>query len=182
MAGRARRFPLFLLTALLLAACAAQQPAHRPFPAPPPETPAPVPEQPPIAQPQEPAPPEEKAPPPKTAEEISGPAVVALLSRADTQAGAGQLDRAAASVERALDVEPRNPFLYHRLAILRLDQDQPGQAEALASKSNSLAGDNPYLRTRNWEVIAQARYMRGDQLGADNAEARAAYYRGRLPE
>lgn len=108
--------------------------------------------------------------------------MIALLSHAEDRREAGELDRAAATVERALDVEPRNPFVYHRLASLRLAQDQPGQAEALARKSNSLGGDNPYLQARNWELIARARRARGDGLGADTASARAEYHRGRLPE
>jgi predicted Zn-dependent protease len=170
--------PTLLLALCLLAACA-PQPV---YPPPPPEPEAPAPEPPEPLPPEEPEPLPEEAPPPRTVEEVSGPAVLALLSHAQTQADSGELDRAAASVERALDVEPRNPFLYHRLAILRLNQDQPGQAEALARKSNSLAGDNPYLQTRNWELIAQSRYMRGDALGADSAAARAEHYRSRRPE
>lgn len=169
------------LFGLLLAGC-----AQRPV-APPPDRGEPAAEAPapragpdagePAAEPA-PAPPEKEAPP-RTAAEASGPAVIALLGRADEQAAAGKLDLAAATVERALNLEPRNPFLYHRLAALRLAQDQPGQTEALARKSNSLAGDNPYVQARNWELIAQSRRMRGDNVGADAASARAEYYRGR---
>lgn len=168
---------LFLLVAIVLGtltACA-QQPKHFPMP-PEEELPSPAPEEP--AEVPEP----ETALPPRTAEEASGPAVLALLSHAETQREAGELDRAAATVERALDVEPRNPFVYSRLAALRLIQGQPGQTEALASKSNSLGGDNPYLQARNWTLIARARRMRGDSLGADTAAARADYYRSRLPD
>lgn len=165
--------PVFVvLVCGLLAACAPR-----------PDYPPPFPER---EAPPEPVEPEESAPepeaPPRNAEEASGPAVLALLSHAETRTGAGELDRAAATVERALDIEPRNPFVYHRLAALRLAQEQPGQAEALARKSNSLAGDNPYLQARNWALIARARRMRGDGLGADTAAARADYHRGRLPE
>lgn len=172
-----REYRLFLLVAILLGmltACA-QQPRQFPMP-PEDEAPTPAPEEP--AEYPEP----ETAPPPRTTEEASGPAVLALLSHAETQQEAGELDRAAATVERALDVEPRNPFVYSRLAELRLVQGQPEQAEALASKSNSLGGENPYLQVRNWSLIAQARRMRGDNLAADAAAARADYYRGRLPD
>lgn len=174
-----RSLPIFVFC--LLAACA-PRPDYPPPPFPERETPFPEREEPPERVEPEAAEPERL---PRTTEEASGPAVLALLAQADDQAGAGELDRAAAMVERALDVEPRNPFVYHRLAALRLAQDQPGQAEALARKSNSLAGDNPHLQARNWALIAEARYMRGDRLGADTASARADYYRyssGRLPE
>ncbi|MES1944243.1 TPR repeat-containing protein [Salinisphaera sp. PC39] len=171
------------LVGLLLAGCA-QRPVAPPPPdrdAPDAEAPAPRP-LPDADEPRdEPAPSsgEQAPPPPRTAADASGPAVLALLGRADEQAAAGELDLAAATVERALNVEPRNPFLYQRLAALRLAQDQPGQTEALARKSNSLAGDNPYVQARNWELIAQSRRMRGDNVGADAASARAEYYRGR---
>lgn len=178
----ARLAPLAFVLLWLLAACA-PPPGYPPPPPEPRPSPAPEPQPPPTPrEPEEPSPAPEEEPPPRNVEEISGPAVLALLSRAETHAETGELDRAAASIERALDVEPRNPFLYHRLATIRLSQDQPGQAEALASKSNSLAGDNPYLQARNWELIARARRMRGDDLGADTATARADYYRDRRPE
>lgn len=125
-----------------------------------------------------PAPAESKGPP-RSVAEASGPAVVALLDRGETLARAGQYEQAAASIERALDVEPRNPFVYRRLALLRLDQRQPSQAEALAQKSNSLAVGNAYLQSLNWELIARARRMRGDSLGAEAALSRADYYRRR---
>lgn len=182
-----RRFLLLAIVLGTLTACAQQQPKHFPMPPeddvppPAPEEPAEAPEPEPKLEP-EPEPEPETALPPRTAEEASGPAVLALLSHAETQREAGELDRAAATVERALDVEPRNPFVYSRLAALRLIQGQPGQTEALASKSNSLGGDNPYLQARNWTLIAQARRMRGDNLGADTAAARAEYHRGRLPD
>lgn len=176
--------PRIALLLLLLAAGCAPHPVYPPpdrdEPAPerPGEVEPPVPEEDARDEPEEP----QAAPPPRSAEEASGPAVVALLGRADQHMQAGELDRAAATVERALNVEPRNPFLYHRLAVLRLAQDQPDQVEALARKSNSLTGDNPFLQARNWELIAQARRMRGDSVGADTAAARAEYYRGRTAQ
>lgn len=174
------RLPCALIALCLLVACSPPpRPGYPPFPDE--ETPLPQPEEAPAPEiPEEPV--VEPEHPPRNAGEASGPAVLALLSHAETQTENGELDRAAATVERALDVEPRNPFVYHRLAELRLAQDQPGQAEALARKSNSLAGDNPYIQSRNWTLIARARRMRGDNLGADAAAARAEYYRGRLPE
>ncbi|MDT0635533.1 tetratricopeptide repeat protein [Spectribacter hydrogenooxidans] len=116
--------------------------------------------------------------PAPTLTDVSGPAVVALLDSSEQLARAGNHDRAAAAAERALDVEPRNPFVYRRLAALYLDQGQPEQAETFARKSNSLAGRNPPLRASNWRLIAEARRARGDTVGADAAASRADYYAG----
>lgn len=171
-----RTLPLLVLaTALATTACVPRQ--TRPLP--PDREPAPTTPESDRQEPEpgtaRPAP--ETAPAPPTLAEASSPAVVALLGQGDKLAGSGEFDRAAASVERALDVEPRNPFVYQRLAALRLEQGQPGQAETLARKSNSLAGDNPPLRARNWALIAEALRVQGDTVGADSAASRAGYYR-----
>ena len=100
-------------------------------------------------------------------------AVVALLAKAQTQTTAGQLDQASGSLERALRIEPRNPFLWQELARVRLEQGQYRQAENLASKSNALAGDNRRLRRENWQLIGQARTSQGDLKGAQAALERA---------
>jgi hypothetical protein len=47
-----------------------------------------------------------------------------LLDTAEQRASAGHLDSAAATLERALRLEPQNPLLWHRLARLRLQQGQ----------------------------------------------------------
>jgi len=117
------------------------------------------------------------APPPQSppaAAAAQSPAVVALLDSADRQAGSGNLDSAAAALERALRIEPRNAQLWQRLADIRLRQKQPDQAESLALKSNTLAvGDNA-TQAGNWRIIAKARRLHGDDDGASQAESRAA--------
>ena len=100
-------------------------------------------------------------------------AVAALLSSASESVSAGQLDKAAASLERALRIEPRNAGIWHDLAQIRLHQRQYQQAESLATKSNSLASGNRSLQARNWTVIGAARRAAGDGAGADAAEAQA---------
>lgn len=102
------------------------------------------------------------------------PAVIALLDRADQQYQAHDLDAAAASLERALRIEPRNPRLWHRLAAVRLEQGRYGQAVQMAGKSNSLAGGDTRLQARNWRLIAAARRAEGDAQGARAAEDRAS--------
>jgi len=102
------------------------------------------------------------------------PAVIALLDRADQQYQAHDLDAAAASLERALRIEPRNPRLWYQLAAIRLEQGQYGQAIQMAGKSNSLAAGDTRLQVRNWRLIAAARRAQGDAAGARAAEERAS--------
>jgi predicted Zn-dependent protease len=103
----------------------------------------------------------------------ANPAVVALLDTAQTQQLAGNYEQAAAALERALRLEPRNAMLWHRLAQVRLSQGQWRNAIDLAAKSNSLAGGQRDLQASNWLVIAQAKERQGDREGAQAARAQA---------
>jgi tetratricopeptide (TPR) repeat protein len=90
-----------------------------------------------------------QAPPPNTA-------VLALLDSASQQSRSGKLDGAAASLERALRIDPRNADVWHRLASVRLQQGQFGLASSLAAKSINLAGNDIDLIERNEAIIDQA--------------------------
>ena len=96
-------------------------------------------------------------------------AVVALLERARQEAGSGRRESAGASLERALRIEPRNAWLWHELARLRLTQGQYAQAVSLSQKSNSLAVRERTLQALNWHLIADARIAQGDPAGAAQA-------------
>ncbi|MGH8507156.1 MAG: tetratricopeptide repeat protein [Gammaproteobacteria bacterium] len=85
------------------------------------------------------------------------PAVAALLRLARARAEAGHGEQAAATLERALRIEPRNPWLWHRLAVLRLQQGYWDRSVELAKKSNLLARNHRRLLTGNLEVIQAAR-------------------------
>lgn len=100
-------------------------------------------------------------------------AVIALLDRAQTDSEAGQREAAGASLERALRIEPRNPWLWLELAQLRLAQGQYAQAITLARKSNSFSGRQYRVQAENWRMIARARVAQGDAAGADQAFKRA---------
>jgi predicted Zn-dependent protease len=91
------------------------------------------------------------------------------MESARADAAAGKLSTAAASIERALRIEPRNPRLWQELARVRLQQTQFAQAENMAARSNSFAGSDNALRAENWRLIAQAREARGDADGAQAA-------------
>lgn len=93
-------------------------------------------------------------------------AVAGLMDGASADAAAGRLANAAATLERALRIEPRNPRLWQELARVRLKQGDYAQAESVAARSNSWAGGDSGLRAENWRLIAQAREALGDTAGA----------------
>jgi Tfp pilus assembly protein PilF len=135
----------FVLSLIVVAGCATvPEPAQPPQPAP---APAPVP----------------RAEPTQPKENI---AVAGLMQGARVEAEAGRLTHAAASLERALRIEPRNPRLWQELARLRMRQGDYAQAESLAARSNSWAGEDAAMRVENWRLIAEAREARGDRDGA----------------
>ncbi|MDX1253581.1 MAG: hypothetical protein IDH49_15275 [Gammaproteobacteria bacterium] len=84
-------------------------------------------------------------------------AVLAMIQQADRQAQTHKLGVAVATLERALRLEPRNPLIWHRLAVVRLKQGRLAQAADLAAKSNALLGENDSLRAQNDTIIAKAR-------------------------
>jgi predicted Zn-dependent protease len=110
------------------------------------------------------------APAPEPAAKPAAPsenvAVAGLMQNARADVAAGRLANAAASIERALRIEPRNPRLWRELALVRLKQGEYVQAESVAARSNSWAGNDNSLRAENWRLIAQAREARGDPDGA----------------
>lgn len=111
-------------------------------------------------------------------------AVIALLDRAQQDSAGGRRDAAGASLERALRIEPRNPWLWHELAQIRLSQGQYAQAITLARKSISFAGQDKHLLAQNWKVIGDARVAQGDTVGAEQAfkQAETLEHSGEAPE
>lgn len=103
-------------------------------------------------------------------QDMSGnPAVIALLDRAQLDSETGHREAAGASLERGLRIEPRNAWLWHELAQLRLAQGQYAQAIALAKKSISFAARERRLLALDWRVIGNARVAQGDSAGAEQA-------------
>jgi predicted Zn-dependent protease len=97
----------------------------------------------------------------------------ALRSQADQQRQARDYAGAAATLERALRIQPQDPLLWNRLARVRMEQGLHSQAANLAARSNALAGDQATLRQDNWSIIATARRQAGDAAGAEEAERKA---------
>jgi Tfp pilus assembly protein PilF len=122
---------------------------------------------------EQPAPVPEAAPPPVAKPASENIAVAGLMDTARADMAANRLGSAAASIERALRIEPRNPRLWQELARVRLQQRQFAQAESVAARSNSWAGADNTLRADNWRLIAEAREGRGDTAGARAARESA---------
>ena len=101
------------------------------------------------------------------------PAVVALLNTATSHSNAGQHDAASASLERALQIEPQDAWLWHRLARIRMAQGSPEEAANLAARSNTFATNDRPLLADNWRLIAATRQQLGDASGARAANLRA---------
>lgn len=111
---------------------------------------------------------------PRTAEAVSGPAVMSLLGQAREARTGGRPDQAVALLETALQIEKRNPFVWSSLAQAHLANRAPEDAEIVAHRSNSFANGNPYVEVENWRVIARARQARGDAAGVQAAQERLA--------
>ncbi|MCG3200433.1 MAG: hypothetical protein NFCOHLIN_00286 [Gammaproteobacteria bacterium] len=103
---------------------------------------------------------ESAAPAPATPDSdstMNSPAVVALLDEAEAYARQGDGDQAAATIERALRIEPKNPWLWHRLAVIRMQQGRYSEAIELATRSSSLANGDARLLQGNQQVIDRSR-------------------------
>lgn len=106
---------------------------------------------------------------PKTAEAVSGAAVMNLLRQSRTEVAGGKPEQALATLELALNIEPRNPFVWEEMATVHLARNLPEEAEHVATRSNSFARGNPWVEVVNWKTIMQARLARGDTAGAQEA-------------
>ena len=161
---------LLLLAPVLLAGCISAPPP-RPEPPPPqappvrPAPPASLPPGQPLPRPQPPAssvirpgpapsaPPVSATAPPPAQMTATG----SLVALADKQAAIGDYASAAAQLERALRIRPQDPVLWQKLAWLRLQNGDFDQAATLASRSDSLAGNNAAVREQNRRIVELAR-------------------------
>ncbi len=145
---------------LLLAGCASHMSKDKPAAAPK--------EPPPVSSEQKVAPKEVNAAPPSTvlsssttpapeATQTTSSAVTDMFKKAERLVKAKKLGSAVATLERALRLEPKNPIIWHRLALVRQQQGRLAQAADLAAKSNTLLGENDPLRIQNDGLIVKAR-------------------------
>lgn len=114
------------------------------------------------------------SPPPRNLSDSNpGPAVLALYGQAQQQARGNQYEQAEASLERALGIAPRNPFIWQALANLHLRMKNYQRAATEIQRSDSLAHDNPYLEIGNLRTMAAIRRAQGDDAGAMQAQSQA---------
>jgi hypothetical protein len=111
-------------------------------------------------------------PPPPPVPNLA-PAVNALVEQAEQQRQSRDYVGATATLERALGIQPQEPYIWNRLARVRMEQGLYAQAGNLASRSNALAGNQATLKQDNWSIIAAARRAVGDTTGAMEAERKA---------
>lgn len=122
--------------------------------------------------------PESTAPAPTTSTTASGSGTVtvasaALLQESRSYQAAQQYDAAAASLERALRIDPRNPELWLELGGLQFALGDANQAENMARKALSLSGASDPVRPRAWTLLAKALRAQGRDSEARDAESRS---------
>ncbi len=111
---------------------------------------------------------------PPASETVEVPASVrTLVQEAEAASQAGRHSEAAARLERALRVAPRNAVIWQNLAVVRYRQDRCDEAINLAQRSNDLGERDRNLRATNWRLIAACREFQGDSAGAREASTRA---------
>jgi len=144
------------------------KPAPKPTPEPTSEqrTPAPL-----ASVPSKTAPPAPRAVAPAPPAPSLPLAVSTLIKQADQLRRIGDYVGAAANLERALGLQPLEPYIWNRLARVRMEQGRYVQARNLASRSNVLTGGKRGALTRdNRNIIATAQRAAGDRAKARKAQ------------
>lgn len=85
-----------------------------------------------------------------------GSASQALLAQSRSYQASGDYGLAAASIERALRIEPRQPVLWLELGNIRLKEADYAQAESMGRKALSLSAGNAALTAQAEQLIAAA--------------------------
>ena len=107
---------------------------------------------------------------------------MALLDRADAYRQAGDVGNEAATLERALRIEPRDPQLLQHMAEVKLQKAEYQQALNFAVRSYDTGPRVGEICSRNWRTISVAREHLNDADGANDAEKRAKKCMSTRPE
>jgi tetratricopeptide (TPR) repeat protein len=126
----------------------------------------------------QPRPPDIEAPPPPEQPRPGktfrlGPASLALVSQAHKQAQDGDYGQAAASIERALRIEPNNPLLWIELGDIRVSEHNNDQADAMGRKALALATGDHQAESSAWRLIAESLRARNRNEEAADADKKA---------
>ncbi|HEY6484285.1 MAG TPA: hypothetical protein VIY54_12245 [Steroidobacteraceae bacterium] len=85
-----------------------------------------------------------------------GPAATALVTQAHKQANSGDFGLAAATIERAMRIEPQNPLLWIELGRVRLSSGDYGQANGMAHKALAMATGDPLAQASAYRLMADS--------------------------
>jgi hypothetical protein len=153
---------------MLLTACSSLREPAPTFPeSPSAQAPGPGTAQPPPTAPGQPPPGAPSRPPPK--QYRLGPASGALVAQAHKQMGGGDFGLAAATIERAMRIEPDNPLLWIELGRVRYTAGDYSQADGMGHKALALASGDPQAQASAWRLIADS--LRSRRRNEEAAEA-----------
>ncbi|GAB4200528.1 MAG: hypothetical protein Tsb002_36690 [Wenzhouxiangellaceae bacterium] len=113
---------------------------------------------------------------------LQNPGVRDLLEQAKNAERDGDLERSATLLERALRIQPRDPEILQHMAEVQLARQQFEQALSFASRSFDVGPKVGELCARNWRTVSIAREHLGNSQGAEEAESRAQNCAERKPE
>jgi hypothetical protein len=102
-----------------------------------------------------------------------GPASTALVAQAHKQMGGGDFGLAAATIERAMRIEPDNPLLWIELGRVRYTAGDYSQADSMGHKALALATGDVQAQASAWRLIADSLRSRRRNEEAADADKRA---------
>ncbi len=120
-----------------------------------------------------PPPPAEQPPRPVPKQYRLGPASTALVAQAHKQLTGGDFGLAAATIERAMRIEPDNPLLWIELGRVRYTAGDYSQADSMGHKALSLATGDVQAQASAWRLIADSLRSRRRNEEAATADAKA---------
>lgn len=121
------------------------------------------------------APPPAGEPPPRPVPKQYrlGPASTALVAQAHKQMTGGDFGLAAATIERAMRIEPDNPLLWIELGRVRYTAGDYAQADSMGHKALALATGDVQARASAWRLIADSLRSRRRNEEAATADQKA---------
>jgi uncharacterized protein HemY len=86
----------------------------------------------------------------------------------------GDFGLAAATIERAMRIEPDNPLLWIELGRVRYTAGDYSQADSMGHKALALASGDPQAQSSAWKLIADSLRSRRRNEEAAEADKRAS--------
>lgn len=103
------------------------------------------------------------------------PAIASLLRQAEQARRQQRWDAVNTYLDQARQIQPRNPAILYRQAWVRLQQQEPRQAEHLLQRALAFAGSDRLLQQRLYALLADSLDQQGRVMEAQAARARAGY-------